>query len=270
MIRLLVLGIVATLLFLGPSSTADAAGSCDEAATLGGVNVGCVGAPAGIPQATPVTASDDVYKTQIVCGSGAQEAVCNNPVVCDDPPGSVLYDVLRSTDGGQTFSVVSEVCLTNAPPAAAAPVVTAALVATAFRGLAWPESPLTIQPPGGRTLVNLETNFFTTNTAPTTQTVTLLGQQVDIEATPSSWTWQHGDGTSQSTEQPGAAYPALTITHTYRDADVTVSPSVDTTYTGRYRVDGGAWNPIPGTVTVAGAAGQLEVVPAAPQLVAPQ
>lgn len=211
-----------------------------------------------------------IYKTVITCVPDATSGLCQLPLVCEAPPGAIRYDVLRSTDNGATFTKVSEACLTRTPDGATPdgpPVITPAAVATQFQALAWPASPLEVQPPGGRTLVNLETNFFTTNTAPSAQTVTLLEQQVEIEATPTSWLWDHGDGTTQTTAEPGAAYPALTITHTYTAADVTVAPRVDTTYSGRYRVNGGPWAAIPATVTVPGAAGRLTVVPATPQLV---
>ena len=111
---------------------------------------------------------------------------------------------------------------------------------------------MVIQPPDGRTLVNFETNFLTTTTEPTSQTVQLLGHGVEIEATPVNYLWHFGDGTSQEGSDPGAEYPDLRITHVYEKAGVTVSPSVDVTYQGRYRVDGGGWVPIPDTLTVAG------------------
>ena len=176
------------------------------------------------------------------------------------------YDVLKSTDYGATEIKTGEACLTN-PPDGAPPVITPGDVATAFQALSWPASPLQIQPPGGRTLVNLATNFLTTNTTHTSQSITLLSQQVQIEATPTTWTWHHGDGTTQNTSTPGTAYPKLTITHTYLQADVTVKPSVDTTYTGRYRVNGGPWTPIPATRTIEGAAAELEILTATPQLI---
>ena len=133
--------------------------------------------------------------------------------------------------------------------------------------LAWPEAELVIQPPDGRTLVNLETNFLTTTTEPTTQSIQLLGHGVEIEATPVNYLWHFGDGASQEGSDPGAEYPDLRITHVYVKAGVTVSPSVDVTYQGRYRVDGGDWVPIPDTLTVAGTPVDLQVLSATPHLV---
>ncbi|CAN5587245.1 hypothetical protein BH11ACT8_BH11ACT8_08440 [soil metagenome] len=123
-----------------------------------------------------------------------------------------------------------------------------------------------VQPPDGRTLVNFATNFYTENDHPTRQAVTLLGRRIVIEATPTSYAWRFGDGESAATSSPGAAYPALTVTHDFRRAGA-VSPSVDTTYTGRYRIGRGPWVAIPETLTVPGAAVALEVVEARPTLV---
>jgi hypothetical protein len=116
-----------------------------------------------------------------------------------------------------------------------------------MKNLDWAEAELVIQPPDGRTLVNLKTNFYTTTTGPTSQTIPLLGQKVEIEATPAEYTWHFGDGETRSGSDPGAAYPDLRITHVYLEAGVTVSPSVDVTYQGQYRVNGGNWIAIPQT-----------------------
>ena len=83
-----------------------------------------------------------------------------------------------------------------------------------------------------------------------------------MEATPSSYTWHHGDGSATTTAGPGARYPAKDVVHEYTDAHVTVSPSVDVTYSARFRVNGGAWQDIPETVTIAGPGGSLRIAEA--------
>lgn len=234
--------------------------------TVGGREIGSLSEVATASEGAP---SNVIIQSRIVCAEGADVGLCRNPQYCAAPPGSIRHTIFRSEDDGTTFTEIGQACLLPGEvPEAAPPQVTPDLVAQAFADLSWPESPLTVQPPGGRTLVNLETNFLTTNTAATTQSVQLLGQQVDIEATPTSWTWHHGDGTSQSTDQPGTAYPDLTITHIYRDADTTAAVSVDTTYAGRFRVNAGPWQAIPTTRTITGTPSDLEIVPATPQLVA--
>ncbi|WGX95699.1 DUF6318 family protein [Nocardioides sp. L-11A] len=131
------------------------------------------------------------------------------------------------------------------------PALTAEDVRRAFAELELPAGTLTIQPPDGLTLVNFRTNFYTTSTDPISTTVTLLGQQVTLEATPATFVWHFGDGRSRTTSEPGAAYPELRITHNYLRRGEYL-PSLSTTYTGRYRTADGPWQAIPGTVTIDG------------------
>jgi len=140
-------------------------------------------------------------------------------------------------------------------------------VLRAAREIGLPRLPVSIQP-GERTLVNADTIF---STAPVrfNHSVTLLGFDVDLVATPTSYTWHHGDGTSRSTSKPGRPYPAFDVTHRYRRAADVVRPSVDVTYQVRYRVDGGAWTTISQTITAPGPAAELEVREAVPVLTKP-
>ncbi|MEV5001848.1 PKD domain-containing protein [Nocardioides sp. LML1-1-1.1] len=146
------------------------------------------------------------------------------------------------------------------------PVLTLGLIRSAFAELRLPAGALVIQPPDGTTLVNFDTNFYTSATAPLTRTVTLLGQRVTLEATPSRYRWEFGDGTVRTTSEPGSPYPRLDVTHNYLRTG-TYRPRLATTYTGRYRVAGGGWRPIPGTVTVQGAPRPLRAIEARPTLV---
>lgn len=193
------------------------------------------------------------------CGLSAQ-AICYEgaPCVLDGNEG-VKYDVFLEGEK------VGETCVTE-QEAAEQEQVTPGRVLRAFRRLSWPRSELVIQPPGGTTLVNLPTIFYTDNTAPSRQRVTLLRQGVLIEATPTTYTWHYGDGTSTSTPTAGTPYPAFDITHEYGTVD-TFAPRLDTTYTGRYRLEGGPWIAIPETLTVTGASQRLQTVEALPTLV---
>jgi hypothetical protein len=143
--------------------------------------------------------------------------------------------------------------------------VTEGLVARAFRRLPLPEAKLIIQPPNGRTLVNFETNFYTEQ-GEFTRTVTLLGRQVELRIWPASFGWRFGDGETRNSTSPGAAYPDLDITHEYQKKG-RVSPSVDTTYAAQFRVGGGPWRDVAGTVTIPGSPQALRVVEARPVLV---
>ena len=119
--------------------------------------------------------------------------------------------------------------------------------------------------PEGRTLVNVETIFYT---EPTTlrRTVALLGHQVRLEATPVSYAWVHGDGTTERTSRPGEPYPAKDVTHRYQQPGEDLAARVDTTYRVRYTVDGGGWATLGETLTARGPATSVDVDEAAPVL----
>lgn len=147
-------------------------------------------------------------------------------------------------------------------------VVTAAAVASAFRHIGVPTPALHVQPVKGRTLVNFKTNFYATGGAGFTRTITLLGQRVTLKIAVDHYDFRFGDGGHLTSTEPGAAYPQLTNTHEYLRKGV-VHPSMGTTWTADYRVNGGAWQAVDGTVTVHTAPQRLEVVEARPVLVDP-
>ncbi|KAA1425860.1 hypothetical protein [Nocardioides antri] len=146
-----------------------------------------------------------------------------------------------------------------------APAVTDDLVAVAFQRIPLPPSTFTIQPPGGRTLVNFATNFFTEERT-LDRTVRLLGQRVDLRIEAHSYTWHFDDGESITTDKPGAPYPRLEITHDYLQTG-DYRPALDITWVADYRVNGGQWQPVPGSVTIAGEPADLKAIEARPTLV---
>jgi hypothetical protein len=148
------------------------------------------------------------------------------------------------------------------------PELTEGDVRRAVSEIPMPALRVTVQP-AGRTLVNVPT-ILHTDPRPVRESITLLGHDIDVEATPTGYTWHHGDGTSRTTTRPGRPYPAKDVTHTYQRTADQVSIRVDTTYTVRYRVDGGAWTPLGQPLTATGAATPLEVAEAAPVLVSPR
>ena len=183
------------------------------------------------------------------------------------PPRNSQVDsvcVRNAIDIGSTRSDFCDIPA-EAVAAVAAVQLTPDMVAAAFARIPLPASQLAIQPANGRTLVNFDTNFYTDSSA-FTRTVTLLGRQVTLDITPTTWTWTFGDGTTTSTSTPGAPYPALDITHAYQRKG-RVDPSVATTYTATYRVGGGPSRPVPGAVTIPGPAVALDVRTAPPRLV---
>lgn len=143
--------------------------------------------------------------------------------------------------------------------------ITPGAVRAAMAHVRIPAAVLEVQPPGGRTLVNFDTNFFTAAQG-FDQPLTLLGAPVVLRLTPSVYTFNFGDGKSLQSKTPGAPYPQLAITHRYT-AKGHFEPSVDTTWTGQFSVRGGPFRDVPGTVLVPGPAVGLVALTATPTLV---
>lgn len=117
-----------------------------------------------------------------------------------------------------------------------------------------------IQPPGGRTVVDLDTIFYT-RARPFTTRVTVVGQPVAVRAAPEAYVWHFGDGSQPlRTTSPGHPYPSQDVTYRYAQRGV-VSVDVDVVYHARYAVTGGPWTDIPDPIPVRdGAAQTVEVV----------
>jgi hypothetical protein len=141
---------------------------------------------------------------------------------------------------------------------------TPADIERAIREVPMPPLRLHVQP-DGRTLVNVDTIFYT---EPTTmrRTVALLGHSVRLECTPVRYAWVHGDGTTASTGEPGKPYPAKDVTHRYQRPGSDLRARVDTTYSVRYSVDGGRWTDLAEPLTAPGPSTAIDVDEAVPVL----
>lgn len=117
-----------------------------------------------------------------------------------------------------------------------------------FRRLSLAPPQLNVQPARAEHLVNMPAIVYTT---PSTQTFTtdLLGYTFEVQATPTSYTWDFGDGTVITTTDPGTPYPHHTISHPYRAlGDFTIT--LTTEWSGRYHLAGEAdWRDVVGTAT---------------------
>src|SRR3954453_20021480 len=191
------------------------ANECHASGGLTGVAVGCVKSGSET-NAYIGEHSDHSYSIRPACGVGGT-ALCSEAATCNiDGHDGFLYNVYQDADPD---ALDWQACLTQ-QEAKRLGGLTPAMVEHAFRRLTWPASALVVQPPRGKTLVNFDTNFYTTNPHPSTRTVTLIGQPVTIEATPTQYTWHFGaggadEGSDLTTTDPGAAYPDLRVTHRY-------------------------------------------------------
>ena len=220
-----------------------------------------------VETAEPTGSSEPVfveYKWLSACTSPDDSADpstildCSAARACPDS-AERLWRLWGRTDTPVRWALLGSQCFGRPPTVADTPrpQVTPGLVLNAIRRIGLPELTAQTQP-ADKTLVNFATIFFA-EPETFTRTLTLLGQQVDVEATPSQFTWHYGDGTSQTTTSPGAPYPSKEITYSYTDAHTTVTPSVDVTYSARFRVNDGAWQDIGETVTIAGPASNLRI-----------
>ncbi|GAA1403868.1 hypothetical protein GCM10009600_12600 [Oerskovia paurometabola] len=203
------------------------------------------------------------------CGPGEREGAL---VVACDAEQVALDPIFKQTwvnnpDG--TISGLSGWELQNPadPGDCLAAVDLAPLAEAEFQRLTIAPSPVTIQPPDGWTLVNVDTITYTRPT-PQTFTTILLGIPVTIEATPVSFTWDYDDGTTPvTTSDPGQAYPHHTVAHVYTQ-EATATITLATTWHGRFQITGSAtWTPITGTAHTTTTAPPLTIHEARSRLV---
>ena len=120
-------------------------------------------------------------------------------------------------------------------------------------------SGITRQPPGAKALVSKIVIVYTSGDSQTMETQ-VGGAPVTIVATPASYTWDWGDGTTTTTKDPGAAYPDHTVFHKYSHTADNVVISLTTTWTATYSVSGGPAQPISGTLTTTDTTNPFDLV----------
>jgi hypothetical protein len=206
--------------------------------------------------ACPGNGPNDVDATDALCAAATQFCAQNGQ------QGISYWVFTRPVGGGAGWRMAGQQCLgPDEVDQATVPVLTV----EDFRRLPLPPAVVHIQPGNGRTLINIPTNVYLdaqTRLIPTQ----VLGQPVQVRAIPTSYRWTFGDGQTLVTADPGAPYPDLRTTHTYR-APGTVTIGVTTTYRGEYSVNGGAWLPVDGTAEVTTPPQPLTVVAARNELV---
>lgn len=247
------LALSGSLLFIPVGASPSYAGTCVSAGLQGG-SATCVWTFTDYQQ-TATSGDGHVWVVTVQPDNGG---IQNSQLICvENGETGLWHDVFM--DGID----VGDVC---APDTAVDEPNLAQIAIREFKRFKWPVSDLRTQPPGGKTLVNLDTVFLTGNTGVSSKDLVIGGRRLRIEATPTTYTWVFGDGSETSTASPGHKYPNHDVFHVYKTTD-TVSARVDTTYSGRFRIGNGDWKTIDETVTVTGAAEMLDVLEAKPQLV---
>lgn len=167
----------------------------------------------------------------------------------------------------ENWDQIGMTCHTPLVPARSgepAEVLTEAMIIEQFHRTDFALPQLVMQPPDGRTLVNLPVYFQLTwpelGYAPgDIDTTTIVGHEVRIRPTLLGATYHTGDGDIGPTTSLGGPYPTGDITHTYTQRQ-DVTPSITVEYGGEVSVDGADWRTIPGSATIQGPTSPLEVL----------
>ena len=126
-----------------------------------------------------------------------------------------------------------------------------------FRSLPIPAPVLRLQPDRGWVLVNIET-IVMTDATPVPLRTTLAGFGVDVEAVPTRFTYDFGDGHELVTRSPGRQFPDHDTFHEYEQPG-TYAVTLTTEWSGRYRVDGDpTWREVTGTATTSSTSAPFE------------
>jgi hypothetical protein len=99
-----------------------------------------------------------------------------------------------------------------------------------------------------RSLVGLPTWFWYAgyDGRPLTRTTSAFGVTVQVQAIPTGYRWDFGDGTTMTSSDLGRPYPARSpVTHTYQTARTGVTVRCRFDFTLRWRTGGGPWAPLP-------------------------
>lgn len=166
------------------------------------------------------------------------------PGTCE-PGETVLPPLFRSTaDGaggwGPWVRVGGYGCDTDALYAAAI---------DAWRSMAISPTAYEIQPDTGYAVASLGVVPIAQG-GPQTTTVTLLGANVQLRATPTEFHWSTTDGDSWTATEPGASYANGGEPHLFAPGERRIQLTLATTWAGEFSLNGGAtWIDAPGTAT---------------------
>ena len=246
---------------VGGQGTTPGGKPTEPASTEGGGN-------GGGGRSSGVVAPEDPYEyyAHYGCplpGTDAADDYCSLNITCnlgEDKEGIVHVIHRRLKSGGEWERTSSEYCAApgSQSPEDAAERVTAppTPTVTAEDLKKMPIQPGTVSvQPGPNTLKNYHTNIYV-DSRPQELEVTLLGQPVRVRATPVSYTFGYGDGTTTGpTTDPGRALPEnswdtpTSTSHQYRETgDYAIV--ISTEFRGEYRVGDGEWQPVEGTATL--------------------
>lgn len=160
-------------------------------------------------------------------------------------------------NGRHVYRCLATVNCPTATPAPTDPTV-AALATVTIRDVATfiPHDTTLTMEPAHWMLRDSPTNFIA-RAGEHTITTPLLGQRADVRFTPIGYSFEYGDGGTRITDNGGNTWTDLGLdefsetdtSHTYTQrGDHTITASA--VYAADYRINGGPWTPITGTVSI--------------------
>jgi len=211
---------------------------------------------------------------QNFCSLVRRDCSVADPKELPTDPHVTTLALLRSDDGGKTWVYTGAGCTALT----ARPQVTPLLARQEIEKLV-PRPGIGVAPPGGKTLVNVQTVLWANTPADRgLGTVTLLGTyRVALRVQVQQVAWAFGDGATEVADGPGLPYRkgehCTTVTcpghfgHVYATTG-TMTITEQVTWSGQYSVNGGAWQDVAGAVDGPAATAQVTVVQARGVLVA--
>ncbi|RZS86903.1 hypothetical protein EV189_2321 [Motilibacter rhizosphaerae] len=147
------------------------------------------------------------------------------------------------------------------------PRATPAEIAEAVKHLPFPRAVVHVQP-DDRTVMGLETIFWTRVESQSWSDVVVAGEAIDVRASASTYTWDFGDGAVRTSTSPGAPYPDQDVTHAYRTAGETEHVHVTVRWQAEYRHAGeSTWEQVPDRIDGEGLVADVPVAAAHSQLI---
>jgi hypothetical protein len=213
------------------------------------------------------------YEYVRVCqpNTGTDPADCAH-MQCDTaPPPAFVYGVIRTPIDDPTMPEYRGAgCYTkdDEPPR-----ITPDQVLKELEKIPITPAAITVQPPGGRTLINFKTIVSTQQAKAFEQDVPILGQQVHLWIRPVSFTWGFGDGTTLTRDDPGIAWEPgieeVTEEFTYHEYLETGDYQIGLTvaWTADFAVGNADPQPVDGTVDITTPPVGITAIQARPHLV---
>jgi hypothetical protein len=242
-------------------------GQIHEDSDGNGVSVGGSVTSPGRPK--PTTLVEKQY-VPTCTGNAAEDGgvLCNAAVQTCPVEGEVRFWVYTrvvtiATGAATPWTRVTDppsVCLGPNEPALDPLVAIPALVQRDFQRVVVLKGVAEVSPQPD-TLVNIPTVFTTSTPRNYDIPLSLLGQSVVITATAERYTWHFGDGASLSTSEPGGRVEYEYSKAGARQAYVVIE------WSGAFRVNGGAAQPIAGRATTTGEPTDVQVKQARTELV---